>query len=75
MESKQIAESIARVTHAKKIPAEASQSKAFAQKVLDRFGPPVARTTRNMSSGPKSDVKEASDKPEMSCRIQQDNIG
>lgn len=47
MELKQIAESITRVTHAKKIQQEKS---SFAQMVLDKFGPPIVRTTRGMAN-------------------------
>jgi hypothetical protein len=44
-EMKQIAESITRVTHAKKISNDSLRKSAFAQK----YGPPLARKTRNMN--------------------------
>ena len=43
--------------------------------VLERFGPPVVRTTRNMASGSKSDLKVDNDKQELMSKIQKDNIG
>jgi hypothetical protein len=49
MDLKQIAESITRVTHAKKIQGSpVKQKSSFAQMVLDKFGPPIVRTTRGM---------------------------
>jgi len=47
IELKQIAESITRVTHAKKISAQKS---TFADMVYERYGPPIVRKTRNMAS-------------------------
>lgn len=48
MELKQIAESITRVTHAKKIQAKSQEKNSFAQMVFEKFGPPIVRTTRGM---------------------------
>jgi hypothetical protein len=46
MELNQIAESITRVTHAKKIVN--SRKNSFAEMVLEKYGPPIVRKTRNM---------------------------
>lgn len=48
-EIKQIAESITRVTHAKKISSSGSQKSSFAEMVLEKYGPPIARKTRHMA--------------------------
>ena len=45
---KQIAESITRVTHAKKISAEVERKSKFAKMVLEKYGPPTVRKTRHM---------------------------
>lgn len=48
IEMKQIAESITRVTHAKKISAETERKSSFAEMVLEKYGPPIVRKTRHM---------------------------
>lgn len=67
MELKQIAESITRVTHAKKIQQDKS---SFAQMVLSKFGPPIVRTTRGMASDNTKVVLN-----DKNAKISKDNIG
>lgn len=49
IEMKQIAESITRVTHAKKISADTERKSSFAEMVLEKYGPPIVRKTRHMA--------------------------
>ena len=48
IEIKQIAESITRVTHAKKISESPERKSSYADMVLEKYGPPIARKTRHM---------------------------
>lgn len=50
IEMKQIAESITRVTHAKKVSATQERKQSFADMVLEKYGPPIVRKTRQMAS-------------------------
>lgn len=60
MELNQIAESITRVTHAKKIINQPDRRKnSFAEMVLEKYGPPIVRTTRNMVQQTSKEGKKA----------------
>lgn len=50
IEMKQIAESITRVTHAKKVTATQERRQSFADMVLEKYGPPIVRKTRQMAT-------------------------
>ena len=55
-----MAESITRVTHAKKIINQPDRRKnSFAEMVLEKYGPPIVRTTRNMVQTSKEGKKAA----------------
>lgn len=47
---KQIAESITRVTHARKVTQDLERKQSFAEMVLEKYGPPIVRKTRQMAS-------------------------
>jgi hypothetical protein len=50
IEMKQIAESITKVTHAKKISGDLERKSLFQEMVLEKYGAPTVRKTRHMAA-------------------------
>lgn len=63
IEMKQIAESITRVTHAKKVSATVERKQSFADMVLEKYGPPIVRKTRQMASMQQQTGKKSAGVP------------
>jgi hypothetical protein len=75
MELNQIAESITRVTHAKKIMNDHTFRKnSFAEMVLEKYGPPIVRKTRNMEKQVEGKKRSPSKKNSSSSSPTKENL-